>query len=87
MISLYTLRRAVAKGASRIFHRALEGLVQPKPERCDRCGNWTIEKDNQPLGPLEGKYEYLCKKCARIEEMFGPLRWKGARDDEAQVRQ
>jgi len=46
-----------------------------------------VEKDNQPLGPLEGKYEYLYKKCARIEEVFGPLRWKRARDDEVRVRQ
>ncbi len=61
--------------------------MQPKPERCDKCGNWIIEKDNQLLGPLEGKYEYLCKKCAGIEEMFGYLRWKGAGDGVVQVRQ
>lgn len=56
--------------------------MRPKPERCDRCRNWTIEKDNQPLGPLEGECEYLCKKCARVEEMFGFLRWKNVLDNE-----
>jgi hypothetical protein len=60
---------------------------RPRPERCKRCGNWTIEKDNQPLGPLEGKYEYICKKCAPIGEMVGSLRWKSTSRNEIQASQ
>lgn len=33
-------------------------------ERCDKCNQLCIEKDNQLLGPLEGKYEYLCRSCS-----------------------
>ncbi len=39
-----------------------------------------VDKDTQLLGPLEGKYEYLCGDCARTEEMVWPLRWKEGQD-------
>lgn len=45
-------------------------------EICDRCGAYGIDKDNKLRGPLEGRYEYLCKKCAFDEGLFRPLRYK-----------
>ncbi len=51
-----------------------------KHDRCDKCKMLCIEKDNWLRGPLEGKYEYLCRSCARTEEKVWPLRWKAGQD-------
>jgi hypothetical protein len=52
-------------------------MTERRHETCDRCGALCITKDDYLLGPLEGKYEYLCKRCAREEEMTTfPLKWK-----------
>jgi hypothetical protein len=45
-------------------------------EKCDKCGAYGIDKDNRLRGPLEGPYEYLCKKCAFEQGMFHPLKYK-----------
>lgn len=47
-----------------------------EPDYCQKCGRICVEKDNFLRGPLEGKYEWLCGKCAREEEFFRPLKWK-----------
>jgi hypothetical protein len=52
-----------------------------KHDRCDRCGDFCNAKDNQILGPLEGKYEWLCHHCAIREEMTPwPLKWRDGKD-------
>jgi hypothetical protein len=48
--------------------------------RCDKCGQLWVEKDNQLLGPLVGRYEYLLRNCALIEGLVYPLRWKPGQD-------
>jgi hypothetical protein len=45
-------------------------------ECCQKCGRICIEKDNFLRGPLEGKYEWLCRRCAREEGFSKPLKWK-----------
>ncbi len=39
-----------------------------KKDTCDKCGKLCITKDDHLRGPLEGRYEYLCSRCARSEE-------------------
>ncbi len=51
-----------------------------KHDRCDKCKMLYIDRDNRLLGPLEGKYEYLCRSCALTEEMVWPLRWRAGQD-------
>jgi hypothetical protein len=50
-----------------------------KYDRCDKCKALCIEKDNRLLGPLEGRYEYLCRNCAFMEGLVYPLVEAGAR--------
>lgn len=62
------------------FHRAREDRGRELPdagrrhmlqnhERCNKCGRLCVDKDNWLRGPLEGKYEYLCGRCAQRVEM------------------
>jgi predicted RNA-binding Zn-ribbon protein involved in translation (DUF1610 family) len=34
---------------------------------CTKCGELCVEKENRIMGPLEGRYEYLCPRCGRLE--------------------
>jgi hypothetical protein len=45
-------------------------------KQCSKCGEVGIDKDTPIYGPLEGSYEYLCRKCIIREEMIGSIRWK-----------
>ena len=47
-------------------------------EKCDKCGAYGIDRDNRLRGPLEGDYEYLCKRCALEVGLFHPLKYKQA---------
>lgn len=48
-----------------------------KHDTCQKCGQLCITKDGPILGPLEGRYEWLCKSCAIQEETTSwPLKWK-----------
>ena len=54
-----------------------EGANVHRADECDRCHRLCVMKDDRLRGPLEGQYEYLCGRCARQEEMFRTLVWKG----------
>jgi hypothetical protein len=46
-------------------------------KKCDKCGRIIgQDKDTPVFGPLEGKSEYLCRRCYNFEELIGPVKWK-----------
>jgi hypothetical protein len=51
-----------------------------RPYACQKCGRICVEKDNFLRGPLEGKYEWLCKKCYNVEGLVRTMNWKSRTD-------
>lgn len=57
-------------------------MTEVRHEKCDKCGRLCITKDDWLRGPLEGRYEYLCKHCAIQQEATSwPLKWKRQSED------